>query len=62
MKWQPIETAPIEEDGPDILVWTGYSCDVVRVGWHTVDGKPVWFNGDVVREPTHWMHLPDAPE
>jgi hypothetical protein len=61
MEWQPIETAPRGDPGPDILVWTGWSMDVVRHAWDAEDGSPVFFNGDVAIEPTHWMPLPAPP-
>lgn len=60
MKWQPIETAPIERT---ILVWADYM-DEPELG-------TVWPDGTVVdQDPerpsdiynvTHWMPLPAAP-
>ena len=58
--WYPIETAPKRDEGRDILVWDGFVCDVVNVGWWEGD-EPVWFNGDVRVNPTHWMPLPEPP-
>jgi hypothetical protein len=56
--WQPIETAPREGL---ILVWDGYACDVAETLWES-DGAPVWFNGDVTVNATHWMPLPAGPD
>jgi hypothetical protein len=57
MDWQPIETAP--RDGTEILVWGG-GHDVASVWWQDGD-EDVWFNGDVIVHPTHWMPLPKPP-
>ena len=59
MKWQPIETAPME--GGPVLVYcpkydtayTAWSCDGGIEPEHSLD------HGDVI---THWMHLPEPPE
>ena len=59
--WQPISTAPTDDEDREILVWDGSGCDVVRIWWWD-GGKPVWFNGDVVVKPTHWMPLPSPPD
>ena len=59
VEWQPIGTAP---DGTgNIMTWDGRHHDVCCVGWHDNDGKPVWYNGDVSVEATHWMPLPTPP-
>lgn len=59
MEWQPIETAP--RDGTRILVVSGGWHDVAYVGWNDDDGEPVWFNGDVPVQASHWMPLPAPP-
>ena len=55
--WQPIETAPKDED-LEVLTWNGISMRVAQYGWedqwHT-SGLPSF-------KPTHWMPLPDPPE
>jgi hypothetical protein len=58
--WQPIETAP--KDGTDMLVYQNGCFDVASVWWIDDNGDAVWFNGDVVVYPTHWMPLPDPPD
>lgn len=59
--WRPIETAP--KDDTKFL-----GCEpahdyyfVCWKEWKNDDGSPVYFNGDVVVEPTHWMPLPAVP-
>ena len=59
-EWQPIGTAPRGIDD-EILIYTGFSYHVAHYGWDDEDGNPLWFNGDVAVEATHWMPLPDAP-
>ena len=69
MEWQPIETAPKDgtrillarcgknETGADLGVW--WAC----AGWWS-DKWNVWFDGvepSGLHKPTHWMHLPEAP-
>jgi hypothetical protein len=58
MGWQPIETAPV--DGTRFLTWDGHWHDVCGLGWYDGD-KPIWYNGDVSVDATHWMPLPAAP-
>ena len=65
MSWQPIETAPT--DGTVVLIYAPRS-DLEK--W-TVDLPPVICNAAyhpdagwcicAVREPTHWMPLPEPP-
>ena len=56
-EWQPIETAP--KDGREILGWFG-SASVIR--WH-IGTESFWTDGFMrLREPTHWMPLPEPPE
>lgn len=64
-RWQPIETAP--KSGIGILLYqpwkSGY--DTVMIG-HYANGW-VWQDASKDGElweiqPTHWMHLPKAPE
>ncbi len=67
-QWQPIETAP--KDGTPVLVyaqldppekWAAYMRDlpplIAITSWHHDAGFCVC----EVREPTHWMPLPDPP-
>ena len=74
-KWQPIETAP--RNGKWILVTgfktrkrgpVSHTCAIV--GWFPVsvfkeESGHQWFygtsSGEYVKEPTHWMELPDIP-
>ncbi len=59
--WLPIVTAPTDET--PVLLWNGWSHDMGYVAWHDHDDKPVWFNGDVTVDATHWMPLPpDGPK
>jgi hypothetical protein len=63
--WQPIETAPKDEDQA-IIVWRkGHEAQIVEWGG---DAFPYWEGkmGDDYRtltwEPTHWMPVPVPPE
>lgn len=57
-QWQPIETAP--RDGTDILLSsTGWFGDVL-VGCWSFGGWRDRDDSDRLN-PTHWMHLPEAP-
>ncbi len=60
-QWQPIESAPKDED-TDILVMSkqGYA-HTAHYGWEDY-GIHYWFNGDVAVEPTHWMPMPELPK
>jgi len=75
--WQPIETVPCEGNQP-VLVFCpkahrgGDSCEVVVVYRNDEGGFDYWTNGGANagedfhfsedEEPTHWMHLPPAPD
>lgn len=60
-KWQPIETAPKDDDGTEFLGFDGNVVDKTWVGWEE-DGKPVYVHADYTRwKPTHWMPLPATP-
>lgn len=57
MKWQPIETAPV--DGTEILVAEDRYVTVARwCGFYWGDGLSLM--GSI--GPTHWMPLPEPPE
>lgn len=66
-EWQPIETAP--KDGTLVLLyWPDVGSMVVgyffhrgnqdRVGWRAEPEGKHWFD---VKQPTHWMKLPERP-
>ena len=57
--WMPIESAPL--DGTNFLGWEDGSFWVAWYGWDGNDGKPVFYNGDVSVDITHWMPLPNPP-
>ncbi len=61
MTWQPIETAPDEEDAR-FLVWDG---DYVQVAIHSwrEEGRwvPVGDDYQRITGATHWMPLPPPP-
>jgi hypothetical protein len=60
--WMPIETAP--KDGTEFWAYSqdlsgnGLSSFQSRCAWHPDAG----FCTDEIREPTHWMPLPPAPQ
>jgi len=58
-EWQPIETAP--KDGQNVLVYNKYG---IQIGcWSVV--QPEWCYQDTylpMRQPTHWMPLPEPPK
>lgn len=64
--WQPIETAP--KDGIAVLVYQKIdSAHWLTTPAYFVDGEWLivcFHDGNVEYEidPTHWMHLPDAPK
>lgn len=66
MKWQPIETAPM--DGRQILVYLGdekngyFSNERVQTAMFLPNVKSIGnhFSFDMPK-PTHWMPVPDAP-
>jgi hypothetical protein len=68
-KWQPIETAPIENFDaerwympatPWVLVSEGQSVFMAQYGY-TEKGKGRWRNHFGVCKPTHWMPIPEPP-
>ena len=69
--WQPIETAPKNETPVDIWrpgfggdLWGGERCTNMRrtdLGKGNVFYSPVKSGPCCVRDATHWMPLPDAP-
>lgn len=71
MQWHPIETAPSgryikvpigkENErkifvGKKVLLWLN---DRIFLTWKLEDGR--WNGLSKKDNPTHWMHLPDAP-
>lgn len=66
MDWQPIETAPREDEDHKILAYderNGGDYCVVWLSWLIDDGnKTKWYNGDTVFYCTHWMPLPAPPK
>lgn len=66
--WRPIETAPRDPDGPNLLLSNGRS--VHEGGWVLVSDPEDytrkcygWWDvsGGMLPEPTHWMPLPAPP-
>lgn len=59
MEWQPIETAPKDED---ILCFM--EPDEVRVMIFDTDDGEWWsvFEGAIVGMPSHWMNIPEPPK
>lgn len=57
--WQPIETAP--KDGTEILVYSDGR--VISTFWSfcAEDWVDV-LRGYTMRDPTHWMSLPEPPK
>lgn len=56
--WQPIETAPIDED---FLVWDG---STVSMGQRGSSGRIYYWNDPAPHSiigATHWMPLPEPP-
>ncbi len=66
--WQPIETAPKDEE--TVLLFSPIAArkPFITVGWFDVD-KYRWFmldacahsHGFIAQQPTHWMPLPAPP-
>jgi hypothetical protein len=54
MRWQPIETAPV--NGRRVLVWAGrpVMASHGRIGG---SGSPVWHDGRRILQPSHWLPL-----
>lgn len=59
--WQTIDTAPSHKK---VLVY-GVTIDGTK-GWYTIAERHsgIWYeeNDEDIKEPTHWMPLPDAPK
>lgn len=61
MKWQPIETAP--KDDERVLLYSGYGGAQAVCRWSDHFGQwMVCAGGTVFQDPNHWMPLPPAPE
>jgi hypothetical protein len=64
--WQPIETAPTnghvllycKETGEQFVAFLGTSIEEGDSAWIYARGRNVAF---IVRNPTHWQQLPEAP-
>lgn len=65
MNWQPIETAPKEDDAC-ILVWCPNGVGRMVVTWQSEDFVVGggWFGVEdfTLFHPTHWMPLPEPPK
>ena len=59
MKWQPIETAPM--DGEVILIYLDGNW-IASSRWVKTPNGKCWDFGLSKAEPTHWMPLPEPPE
>lgn len=61
--WQPIETAP--KNVTVVLVWDGRSAETAYWGRSNPVNRLAWLGGhcriDHIRQPTHWMPLPEPP-
>jgi hypothetical protein len=64
MNWQPIETAPREDD-LCILAWCPDAHGYIVVAWQSDDlvKGGGWFGLEdyTLVHPTHWMPLPEPP-
>lgn len=67
MEWRPIDTAPT--DGTDVLIFAPqFSEQFVAFYGRAADGDCRWVFGRaqgmslVVKNPTHWMPLPEPPK
>lgn len=67
MSWQPIETAP--QDATPVDIWRsghgGERCTNMRrvdLGGGNVFYEPVESGPSCVRDASHWMPIPGAPE
>ncbi len=59
MNWEPIETAP-KLNGP-LLMWEpSFKCVVIAY-WDSRNMRWECYEGDTVKDPTHWMPLPEEP-
>ncbi len=59
-EWLPIETAPRGIDN-EFLGWDGLSIDKTWEGWDE-GGVAIYVRSDCLSwRPTHWMHMPEAP-
>ena len=66
MDWQPIETAPTQEEVQFLAatLWGGGVCsmNVVEYAYEDQDGLPLYrVMGLPAYRPTHWMPLPTPP-
>jgi len=68
MKWEPIETAPVQpyteetwfQSGPSVLLWNGNWCEIGSYSY-TRKGAGRWRSNRGVVTATHWMPLPEPP-
>jgi hypothetical protein len=62
MDWQPITTAPNEDDAYALVAWSDFDVCECEVGWRK---SGVWVDrcGEKLSpQPTHWMPLPPLPQ
>ena len=60
-KWQPIETAPLDETR--VLLYRSEWMENMGIGyWDVADQAWYLYGGTPWHMPTHWMSLPKAPE
>jgi hypothetical protein len=59
-EWQPIETAPL---GTDVLIYRPSHIQLFDVMRRNAVGNWRWPDGEIpLRDPTHWMPLPEPPK
>ena len=62
-EWQPIETAPREQDVLVLLYWPSERANPVTGFW---DGLSWVSDDDMMRHPvtgpTHWLPIPEPPK
>lgn len=59
--WQPIETAPKRGEDEPLLLATGDDDFPVLMGHWSRDKWVILLDGQTIRNPTHWMPIPNPP-